>query len=338
MAVCCPRDSASRLDLQGGRHARVRGVALITMLLFVALTTVLMTGLLRDYWLTVSRARNNLDFLQAREYVLGAEIYARLALERDFAAETATTRTDSRQDVWGRELPPFEIEGGELEIQIRDLQGLFNLNSLGNARSRQQFRNLLGNLQMDLTLVERAKDWLDADTNVSGLGAEDAEYLQQTPPFRAANQPFFSRTELALLAEKLSAKDLNRLGALLSVLPDVNVTRINVNTANAEILRSLAPGISQARAAALMRRAPFAKLEEVVGEYGELGVARNMLTLRSDYFLAEARCRYRSQTIVLASVVHRDPETGRTTLVRRSFNPGLGFSPIASEQGDVAVQ
>ncbi len=90
----------------------------------------------------------------------------------------------------------------------------------------------------------RLRDWIDEDGNPNSMnGAEDAEYLNLQPPYRAANQPFTVVSEL-LAIRGMTPQVYERLRPLVAVLPARKgqapaPTKINVNTAPLEVLRAL---------------------------------------------------------------------------------------------------
>jgi general secretion pathway protein K len=131
----------------------------------------------------------------------------------------------------------------------------------------EQFDRLLDNLpNFDASKYHgmgyAIRDWIDADDQRSGTnGAEDQDYLSQDPPYRAANQPFRSVSELMLvkgMTKELYAALQPYVAALPTTPPGSvvpanptnpanlggNVTPINVNTAPEPVLLSLAPNIT----------------------------------------------------------------------------------------------
>jgi len=81
-------------------------------------------------------------------------------------------------------------------------------------------------------------DWIDADnTPNSPDGAEDSVYLAQTPPYRAANLPVTSISEL-LAMPGFGRDRYNRLAPYITALPPGN--SINICTASGVLLDALA--------------------------------------------------------------------------------------------------
>ena len=104
-----------------------QGVALISILLVVVIATVLGVKMTTEQHFSINRARNYFDQGKIRQYTLGGEELARQLLHKDFAEHP---EKDLLSEAWASRELVFEFEEGEIELQIDDLQGRFNLNSL----------------------------------------------------------------------------------------------------------------------------------------------------------------------------------------------------------------
>ncbi len=224
------------------------GVALITVLLVVAVVTIVCAGLIIRQQLAIRSSANQLHVRQAWHYALGGERLAEAVLRRDLRQGGENTRepVDHLGEAWARPMTPFKLDdGGELRVRIEDPSGRFNLNGLVRKRkvkpdSVKQFRRLLATLGMKEEIVQglpdRLADWLDADQNPQGeQGAEDNQYLLEAPAYRAANRSFKDVSELRLL--KLSEADYRRLLPFVSALPED--APLNVNTASVPVLAAM---------------------------------------------------------------------------------------------------
>jgi len=302
------------------------GLILIMMLFITMLVSIMVVGLLNEQWFTVLRVRYAIDLLQAKEYALGGETYARQILTRDFVEEDTQARTDSRHDRWGEEKLSFPIEYGSVEIRIDDLQGLFNINSVADKIGHKQFRNLLNSLFLDVGLADRVRDWIDGDDQIVGLGAESADYLSLSTPFRAADQNFISLSELHILSD-ISSDKLAVLMDKLAVLPVTEAPLVNINTADPLVLKAIEPALSLVRAESIANQSvAFATVADALEKYDELHAVKAQLTTRSDFFRIRVKCHYRKQRYTVVSSVYRNPKTGRIRIISRSLNgDGLGF-------------
>lgn len=219
-----------------------KGVALITVMLILALATILAVSMSSRQQLDIHRSANIFNFEQAYQYVLGGESWAKQILKRDLN----DNKTDSFNDDWATVLPPLPIEGGQMSGQIEDLQARFNLNNLvqngkPNKLYVERFKRLLRNIGLNEDMATMIVDWVDSNEQASFAGAEDNEYLNLSPAYRTANQPMDDVSEL-LLIKGVNFEVYEKLRPFVCVLK--SETDINVNTASAEVLSSIVNGIT----------------------------------------------------------------------------------------------
>ena len=179
-----------------------QGVALVTALVIVALTATAAALLINQQQLHIRRSANLFNSEQAQQYVLGAEAWAMRTLSQD----RLDNDVDSLNEDWATVLPPIDIPGGAVTGYIVDLQGALNLNGLlksgkVDAIALERTQRLLGYAELDGgSVVQALIDWLDANIEPAGPGgAEDDFYLGLEQPYRAANRPMVSISELRLV-------------------------------------------------------------------------------------------------------------------------------------------
>ncbi|MGH8355670.1 MAG: type II secretion system minor pseudopilin GspK [Pseudomonas sp.] len=317
-----------------------RGVALITVLLVVAIVTVVCAGLIARQQLAIRATANQLQARQAWHYALGGEALAQAILSRDLQASgDPRSSTDHLLEAWAKPLPVFLIEQGEIAVRIEDLAGRFNLNSLVRNEQRNdqavaRFRRLLRNLEIQQPYAERLVDWLDADQQADGeSGAEDSQYLLLQPAYRPANRRLEDVSELRLLLG-MSEADYRRLAPHVSALP--SDAALNVNTASALVLsclsENLTPDTAQALIGARGREgfrdmASFTK-QPVLGD----SVPAEGLDVKSDYFRVISEVRLAERRQVLLSTLQRDAK-GRVRVLQRDLGqPAFLPAPATQEQ------
>lgn len=307
---------------RGGEKAR--GAALLTALLIVSVAVTVITGMISAQHLDIRASGNAFERDRGVQFALGGEAWAMGILSRD-ATEGGH---DHLNELWAAIAPPIPVTGGTATGRITDLQGRFNLNNLllegkQSPVDRARFERLLLVVGLEPRLASAVVDWIDRDGEVSGPGgAEDETYLGKRPPYRAANQPFVSATELRLV-EGFDAEALQRLLPLVTALPER--TEWNVNTAPVELLMTLVENFSRGEAMAIddVRRRdkgyvdvasflaePLLKGREVLS--GGVGVS-------SRYFLVEGEVRLERGRTRLSSLLMRN--NGRMTLLRRARGP-----------------
>ncbi len=297
-----------------------RGVALISVLLIVALVSALVYRLVTKQSLVLAQTRHVVWGDQSLAYALGGESYARQILFEDWNVPDGRA-LDALGEPWAQPLAPFEVEGGLLEVTIRDLDGRFNLNSLAGSdstRGAAAMRNLLAALGLDPAITDRWRDWVDADGDGQGFGAEDQLYLGFAVPYRTANRPVASVTELRLL-EGMDAEQFDRITPHVAALPVV-VGKININTADALTLQSLSPQLSAGRAQSLVdSERLYTDPQMLAAEVPELSGSVDLMKVTSDYFEVEVRAEINGARTELTSTLHRNPADGRITLIARDL-------------------
>jgi general secretion pathway protein K len=288
-------------SMAGGPRARAqrrqqRGVALIIALILVALAAILATKLTYDSWLERRRTTGIIAVEQAFQFGLGAEALAADVLTRmqqpnasvpGANGQSATTTPTqpalggqgnqvTLAQPWAQPTQPLPItpendpEGaplGTLQGALEDMQGRFNLNSLGHLIAGGQansgfalsgqggiqdpvplqiFQRLLVSVGLEPKWAGIARDWLDADNQPGEPdGAEDAVYTQQNPPYRTGNWPMMSPSELMNMPG-FGAERYRKIAPFVTALPNADGTRVRINvcTAPPQVLEALADNLS----------------------------------------------------------------------------------------------
>jgi general secretion pathway protein K len=233
-------DAARGTGRQRARAYAQHGIALITAMVLVAIAAVLATAIGFSSAMAARRATTVFGADQSLLAGEGGEAMAAYVLRLSTTGTTAL----SLDQPWAQPYGPFELgEGVTLEFaQIEDQQGKFNINNLASngatdTTSIEQFQRLLALLGLETRWAGILADWIDADTTPNSPdGAEDSVYLTQTPPYRAANMPVTSISEL-LVMPGFGRDRYNRLAPFITALPPG--TTINICTASGQILDTL---------------------------------------------------------------------------------------------------
>lgn len=313
-----------------------RGVALVAILLVVALATVMAASMVVEQQAAIQATRGFLDRGQSLQYALGGEELARQILREDFEEDE---NTDHLLEPWASNELSYEFEDGEVNLQITDLQSLYNLNQLsptnpGQALARQRLLNLVNAIGIDQAVVDRMQDWIDEDSSARPTGGEDFEYLVYEPPYRTANTLMSDPSEIALLG--MEPAWYQQLMPYFTALPDERST-LNINTATPAVLQSLAPGLSfEAAETLVQRRDEEGGYESVqvflqVPELAGLGVQNNGLGVQSDFFEIRIIARYQDRFSYLTSIVHRNSLDGSMRIIHRDFSKTFRVGPVAQE-------
>lgn len=315
------------------RNKRQRGVALITVLVVVAIATVLCVGMMRSQQQALLHASGLFEQDQAWLYTQGAEDFVRELLVEDSKSDNRRNRqVDSLGEAWAKPFPPFPVDGGVVRARVEDLQGRFNLNRLvnetdPNGPATTIFRQLLRNLGLPDTLAPALGDWMDADNSPRGSdGAEDDAYSRLDQPYRVANQPLADVSELRLV-KGFTPEVIAKLSPYVTVLPAT--AGVNVNTASPTVLSALLPSLSPGAAEEIAKQRPadgYASVDDFLGQpvFNGLTAAdksrlREQLDVRSRYFqlIADAEIGGR-HSIVYAVMVRSD--SGTLQVIARDFS------------------
>jgi len=108
-------------------NKKVRGVALITVMLIVALAAILATQMNARLLLQMQRTTNIVLNEQAYWYAMGAEAFTKRVLLDIFKDEPNTTNLSQP---WAQGETSFPVDNGTITGEIFDLQACFNLNAL----------------------------------------------------------------------------------------------------------------------------------------------------------------------------------------------------------------
>jgi general secretion pathway protein K len=280
---------------------RNNGVAVITAVLITATIAITAVAMASRQTLDVRRTSNIINGDRSYVFALGVESWAMQILMRD----KRDNQTDNLNEDWALHLPPINVEGAVVTGHVEDMQGRFNLNNLlkGDKVSpldMQRFRRLLTILGLDPSLADAVVDWIDPDSDVTQpAGAEDMIYLRAEVPYRAANRPFVSPSEL-LLVQGFTSDVYKALEPYITALPAR--TAINVNTASKEVLMALADNINENDAQQLIDNRGddgYAAVDAFVQEkaIAGRGVKKEGLSVATDYFLLDAATKFdRAQT------------------------------------------
>jgi len=270
--------------------ARVqRGIALVTAMMIVAIAAAIAAQIAFAHQIWFRQMENVADRGATDWLRRGALHWASLALLEDAAQNSI----DHLGESWAMGLPTLPVEGGTIKVSIEDAQSRFNLNSVwrNNAQSPKDiavFGRLLEALRLDPLLVNALIDWIDPDSNALPGGAEDVDYLNLNPPYRAANRPLASVDELRLV-RGFDAKAVAALLPYVTVLPPAAVSDINVNTASPLLLQALVQGLDLPTAQRIADERlgkPFNNLNDFTSKLprGPTPPAGGV-SVKSDYFL-----------------------------------------------------
>jgi general secretion pathway protein K len=293
-------------------RARQRGIALLTAILVVALATIVAVAIAFGNAMTARRGAAVFAFDQSVQFAEGAEALAAYALRDDAKSGKATTDSTGS---WAQPLPPYEIVPGVmLEAHLDDLQGRFNLNDLigpnnqDRADAIEQLKRILELLGLEDKWAAMIADWIDTDSNPRPDGAEDSVYLTQDPPYRSANQPITSVSEILALPGFGRDRFL-KLEPHVTALP--RGTPLNLCTATPVVLDSLTQQVQFSRdpegLAKLRANGCFPLSSQVDNSLGaDVAKLKYRLGWKSDWFRLTSIVSIGTTEFNLYSLLHRE--------------------------------
>ena len=306
--------------MRSKRSRKSSGLALVSVLLVVFVLVAVTGRLLSNHNLVISRHANAFEYNQALQYLLGAESMAKEALHSDYL--TTSSKIDHLDEIWAKNIMPFELdEGGYLEVYVKDLHGCINLNNVISETSSTEYKTvkkLLVNLGLPIQIEDLWLDWVDKDSEVKGLGAEDRDYASFQVPYRTPNRLVTDLSEIMLLRD-ITADYFALITQYACLLPDSR-SQINVNTAPGEILQILGEGSSLSEMNTLTEnQRAFESPAKFLESYPKFQKSLSRLTTSSMYFEMHAQAKVGSTTVSLLSLMYRNPKDGKISVLKRDF-------------------
>lgn len=316
------------------RHKSTKGIALLTVMLIVAIISILAVAMVRSQHYALLRAGGIFNQDQALIYTQAAELFAKALLSEDLKSDKKNSKEiDTESETWAK---PFSspVEGGQIGLLLTDENKKFNINRLVTSKNAvANFKQLLVQLNIKEDLTPIIIDWLDADSNYSENGAEDDFYLRQQPPYRAGNQAFRTVQELRLL-KSMTDESFKKLQPYVAVI--ARDEKINVNTASATVLLCLSTALTQRTAEDIVnqrKEKPFNSVDEFVAQTVFNGLSsdqknalKNEISVNSHYFMMIAEAMVADRTSTLAALLHRVSENEIRIISRDLSLPSMHFT------------
>ena len=219
-----------------------RGIALLTILVMVALATILAATIAKRQTNTAENTGYLMRQDQSLLYAKSAEAFFSELLIQD---SDNGSSIDHLQENWAKPMPAFPVEDGFISGRLLDESGKFNLNNLLKAdgsvddSARRWFEKLLQRVGLPAELSQAVIDWQDANDETTGaMGAESNYYQGLDPSYLASNTRFHQVEELKLV-RGFEGKNYDLIAPYVTALPEA--TKINMNTAAPLLLASIDP-------------------------------------------------------------------------------------------------
>lgn len=249
---------------------RERGAALLTVLLIVAVISVIAATALERLRLATRLTGNVVAIDQSRSYAMAAEALTVTRIDRLLSQNAARVTLAGGWSGWPYALV---VPGGVVTATITDGGNCFNLNGLvqkapdgrlvTRPESIRQFTRLMRlvgiNEQLGTPIAAATADWIDSDNDPQPQGAEDSHYTGGDAGYRTAGAMMGDPSELRAVAG-VTPEIYAKIRPWLCALPIAEPARINVNTLEPEqapLLAMLLPDtLDVGRAHALLLERP----------------------------------------------------------------------------------
>ncbi|REL28461.1 general secretion pathway protein GspK [Thalassotalea euphylliae] len=312
--------------------SNIRGVALITVLLVVALAAILATEMTARLQVQLQRSANIQFNQQAYWYAMSAEALAKRVLQLDNEQDEDVTNLKQQ---WARGENTYPVDNGQITGAIYDLHACLNLNALraqgaeagdgsGEGQNKSPQRQALERLLVKLNIegvgdfeaeymADALTDWLDENDRLSSNGgAEDNDYAGRAFPHFAANHYLASVTELRVI-EHFTPAIIAAIKPYVCVVPQSDRHQININTLTQEqaVLLSALLNISQDEANNIIRARDEEGFDEVEAFYNlpevtQLNISeplKQQFVVDSEYFTLKANAEFNSSYFNLTSTL-----------------------------------
>jgi general secretion pathway protein K len=313
-----------------------QGIALITVILIVSILVAVAIELNRSSRADIYDAANISDGIKLM-YIAKSGFYGAASLLVNAKNDDETTLRDDWANTETLSVQSKQLfTDGYFVVKVEDEAGKIPLNKLvsGNVYNpeiQKVLIRLLSQPEFGLDerkaeeIVDAIKDWIDGDSEVTGLGTESLYYATQDPPYEAKNAPLDCIEELLMI--KGITKEIyaggNGKPSLAQYVTVDSEGAININTAPNMVLRALSPAITAQLADKMdeYRRTEGKNLSSADWYNKEVsGMAGIQITLeltvKSNYFKIISTGKMNNMEQNIVSVVKRLPEKKSVQIVK----------------------
>ena len=310
-----------------------KGIALITILIMVALATILAATIAKRQWNTTENTAYLTRQNQSLLYAKSAEAFFSEILLDDIQN---ASESDHLKETWAQPMPAFPVEDGYVTGIMEDESGKFNLNSLVkedgtvNEVAKKWFEQILVRVGLPQQLSEAVIDWQDPDDiPVGAMGAEANYYQGLQQGYLPSNNLFYAVEELKQV-RGFEGKNYQLIEPYISALPQRD-TQVNINTSPALVLASLDANLQlNAVVSALEKQRSGLEHFKDVNELWEIDEFKNiddtvkttfgaLLSVKSNFFKAKIEVKLGGRIKQFTSYFVRDDKA--VNVVLRSTVP-----------------
>ena len=314
-------------------RTRQQGAALLLAMLILTLVATLAAGMVWQQWRAIQVESAERARTQSAWILSGALDWARLILRED-ARENTRVAIDHLGEPWA--VPLAEARLSSFLAVDRDNNSAaeadeieaFLSGSIADAQSHWNLRRLIladGKVApAELRVLQRLCDQ-------AGLPGDTAERIAQA--LRKAWAPGTAAADAAIAPQRLAelawlgieADSLRRLEPWVTLLSGID-TRVNVNTAPAEVIAAAVDGMSLGSAQRLVQERQRTPLRNLDVAPGRAFFPADPLTslegvgVTSRFFVVQGRLRLGDRVLEERSLIERKPQLDIVVLARERIN------------------
>ncbi|MDH2235140.1 type II secretion system minor pseudopilin GspK [Pigmentiphaga sp. GD03639] len=319
-------------------------MAVISALLIVAAVAVLVTGLFQRQAASVRAVENEQARIQARWLLLGGLDWARLVLRED-ARRNNTTRLG---ELWATPVADTRItRPGDDRValfsgRIEDEQGKYNLRNLAKAGVPQPMEiaaldRLCAMLGLPGSLAPRIAVRIASAQAVPGTSGETGTGTGtgtgsgtgtgqngEASQGRGPSAPMIRTVDDLEGITDVDEKTIEALRPYVTVLPET--TAVNANTAPAEVLAAVVPGLSLAQARALTEQRNAGTWFNDRADFGnrlanpDITISDSQIVTASKWFMVSGTVTLERAAVTMQALVSRANANSPTVVWKRETN------------------
>lgn len=325
--------------MKGLLPARQTGAALLAAMLTVALVATFAASALWQQWGGIEVERAERQRLQVAWMLVGALDWSRLILREDGKSST----TDHLNEPWALVLKEARLstflaadQSNTAAVDLEDALDAFLSGAVQDAQAKMNVNSLVSNGALDAQ--QKAKfarlfetlgiNLAELDLLCNGLLQSQSTSTTLQTPSKAALKPQRFR-QLTWLG--LTPSTLHQLEPFVTLLP--GASPVNLNTAAAEVIYAVVPGIDMARARQAVQSRSTTPFVDLAKAAAVLGIAASNLkadhhAVTSKAFFVYGRMRIEEMTLQEISLVQRDGSVTKTLWRERTVLPPITASPL----------
>lgn len=283
-----------------------RGTILIVALFIVTLVEIVIVGLVTFHRISIHHSRNYFSSIEATNILLAGEDWSKKRILESFM---------KNENITAATLVPTKMNGGELQGELSDAQGKFNVNNVMIPDSTAAFNNFLSVLLSN------------KHANIQPILNDIEDKIKIYTLLQEKNNtilPYANVSELRTLPG-INEKNYQLINDNMIALPEI--TALNLNSATAYSLLTLSPELTIQTTKALIQIRDnlhgFSSVDTflALAPLGDLSFNTDFITVQSRYYISTMTVQYQDIHLTLNSLlkVNLNNSNPSVMVLSRSF-------------------